>query len=157
MTQDDGFEPLEPANLIVLGDKQKQTRAFGGLLIDIVKDEQYPEKMRYLCVGRDGEEYEVAGNAALARRIKPSHVGCLIKLEFKGWQRAGNNSYKILEVQAQPRSRTTDEQKAKFPRWHDFEPKTDESKEQPGTARSTAEPEANEGGEAPPVKDELDF
>lgn len=156
MTQDDGFEPLEPANLIVLGDKKKQSRAFGGLLIDIVKDEQYPEKVRYLCVGRDGEEYEVAGNAALARRIKKSHIGCLIKLEFKGWQRAGNNSYKILEVQAQPRSRTTEAQIAKFPRWNDF---AEGAEGEPATAETAetaaAEPEGK--GEAEPVGDVLDF
>jgi len=148
--QDDGFQPLEPANLIVLGDKKKQSKAFGGLLIDIVQDEQYKAKVRYLCVGRDGKEYEIAGNAALARRIKRSHIGCLVKLVFKGWERGPNGTYKILEVLAQPRSRTTDEQKEMFPRWHDFD------------AKEPTEPAIDEekGDDQEPdneVKDVLDF
>jgi hypothetical protein len=118
---DDGFEKLEPANLIVLGDGTKQTKKFGGLLLDIVQDDQYKDKVRYLCVGRDGKEYEVAGNAALSRRIKRSHIGCLIKLTFTGKERGPQGTYKVIEVQAQPRSRTTDAQKERFPRWHDFE------------------------------------
>lgn len=142
MTQDDSFEKLEPANLIVIGDGSKQSKAFGGLLLDIVPDEKYPDKLRYLMVGKDGEEYEIAGNAALARRIKRSHIGCLIKLKYIGRERVGNNTFKVIDVLAQPRSRTTDEQKEKFPRWHDFDASAndetfdavDESKEPAGAA-----------------------
>lgn len=119
---DDGFERLEPANLVVLGNKKGQSKHFGGLLLDIVPDEQYPDKVRYLCVGVDGEEYEVTGNAALSRRIKRTHIGCLIKFIFEGMQRgAKGNQFKKIEVLCQPREKTTERQKDMFPRWYDFE------------------------------------
>ncbi len=155
--KDDGFQPIEPANLIVLGDKKKQSKAFGGLLIDIVQDEQYKAKQRYLCVGRDGKEYEIAGNASLARRIKRTHIGCLVKLVFKGWERGPNGNYKVLEVLAQPRSRTTDEQKAMFPRWAEFE-KQDATDPEAGLEAAPADEEENgEEQTAAEVKDVLDF
>ncbi|MCP4896859.1 MAG: hypothetical protein GY906_07775 [bacterium] len=121
MPKDESFEKLEPANLVVLGDKKGQSKAFGGLLVGIVPDEQYPDKVRYVCVGKDGEDYEVTGNAALSRRIKHTHIGCLIKFKFLGMQRGQRNQFKEIEVMAQPREHTTDAQKEMFPRWHDFE------------------------------------
>ena len=117
----DGFDKLEPANLIVIGDGKKQTRRFGGLLIDIIPDDQYPDKVRYVVIGRDEKEYEIAGNAALGKRIRRSHIGCLMKVEFLGRERGSRNEYKLIEVKVQPRDRTTDGQKKTFPRWHDFE------------------------------------
>ena len=148
MTQDDSFEKLEPANLIVIGDGKNQSKAFGGLLLDITPDEKYPDKLRYLCVGRDGEEYEIAGNAALSRRIKRSHIGCLIKLKFMGKERVGNNTFKVIEVSAQPRSRTTDDQKERFPRWHDFEDAANGSDAVDDTVPADAAKEAKEADDA---------
>lgn len=148
---DDGFEKVEPPNLIVIGGAAKQTKAFGGLLIDIVPDEQYPKKMRYIAVGRDGIEYEIAGNAALSRRIKRSHIGCLIKLTFEGIRQAGSNKFKVIAVLAQPRSRTTDEQKVMFPRWHDFDQVGDDE------GHTNGDEAPPEGGEAPPVNHATDF
>lgn len=118
---DDSFEKLEPANLVILGDKRGQSKAFGGLLTGITPDEKYPDKVRYLCIGVDGEEYEVTGNAALSRRIKHTHIGCLIKFHFRGMQRGASNQYKEIEVLVQPRAKTTEKQKEMFPAWYDFE------------------------------------
>lgn len=118
--QTGGFEVLEPANLVVLGDKKGQSKAFGGLLVDIIADDKYPDKKRYVCVGVDGNEYEITGNAALTRRVKREHIGCLVKFIYKGMARGSGNEYKEIEVLAQPRNRTTDEQKKKFPRWAEF-------------------------------------
>ncbi|KKL20290.1 hypothetical protein LCGC14_2456950 [marine sediment metagenome] len=119
--KEDGFETIEPANLIVIGDGKKQSKAFGGLLVDIVQDDQYEDKVRYCCVGKDEKDYEIAGNAALAKRIRRSHIGCLIKIKFMGRERGTKNEYKLIEVRAQPRDCTTEEQKKMFPRWFEFE------------------------------------
>lgn len=119
--QEDGFETIEPANLVVIGDGKKQVKAFGGLLLDIVQDDQYEDKVRYVCVGRDEKDYEIAGNAALAKRIRRSHIGCLIKIRFLGKERGAKNEYKLIEVRVQPRDQTTDAQKKLFPRWFEFE------------------------------------
>ena len=119
---DDGFEKLEPANLVVIGDGPKQSKRFGGLLMDIVDDDVYPEKKRYIVIGRDGKDYEIAGNAALSKRLKRSHIGCLMKVEFKGRERGATNEYKVIEVVVQPRDRTTEAQKETFPAWHNFTP-----------------------------------
>jgi hypothetical protein len=128
----------------VIGDGPKQTQRFGGLLIDIVADDKYPEKQRYVVIGRDEKEYEIAGNAALAKRIRRSHIGCLMKVQFMGRERGATNEYKLIEVKVQPRDRTTEEQKKIFPRWHEFEKKED------GTAPAAA---SAEGAEQPSATD----
>ncbi len=133
-SQSGGFEVLEPANLVVLGDKKGQSKAFGGLLIGIVDDEKYSNKVRYVCVGVDGKEYEITGNAALSRRVKHEHIGCLVKFIFKGMARGSGNEYKEIDVLAQPRSKTTEEQKKKFPRWIEFETPNDKPQQQPDAA-----------------------
>lgn len=133
---EDGFETIEPANLVVIGDGKKQTKAFGGLLVDIVQDDQYEDKVRYCCIGVDEKDYEIAGNAALAKRIRRSHIGCLIKIKFLGRERGTTNEYKLIEVRVQPRDRTTEDQKKLFPRWYDFEPKAGA---EPGTVPAPAE------------------
>lgn len=134
-SQGGGFEVLEPANLVILGDKKGQSKAFGGLLVDIVADDKYPDKKRYVCVGVDGNEYEITGNAALTRRVKREHIGCLVKFIYEGMARGSGNEYKEIQVLAQPRSKTTDEQKKKFPRWFDFEkPDHKPQQQQPATA-----------------------
>ena len=148
--QTDGFETIEPANLVVIGDGKKQSKEFGGLLVDIVEDEQYPEKVRYVCVGKDEKDYEIAGNAALSKRIRRSHIGCLIKIKFMGRERGAKNEYKLIEVRVQPRDQITDKQKKLFPRWFDFE-----SKEQAQGQSSGPAPEKAEGDEA--ASDSTDF
>ncbi len=126
---DGGFDKLEPANLVILGDRKGQSKKFGGLLIDIIPDDQYPDKVRYVCVGVDGTDYEVAGNAALSKRIKKGHIGCLIKFVFEGREKGQRNEFKKIEVFVQPRDRTTDKQKELFPAWHDFDEEGKEKKE----------------------------
>ena len=137
--QQDGFETIEPANLVVIGDGKKQSPGFGGLLIDIVQDDQYEDKVRYVCVGKDEKDYEIAGNAALAKRIRRSHIGCLIKIKFMGRERGSKNLYKLIEVRVQPRDQTTEEQKKIFPRWFEFENDAPTAEKKAG-----AEPAADE-------------
>lgn len=136
---DHSFERLEPANLVILGEKKGQSKAFGGLLVGIVPDEKYPDKVRYQCIGKDGEEYEVTGNAALSRRIKHTHIGCLIKFIYRGMQRGSSNEYKEIEVLVQPRAKTTDAQKEMFPSWFDFEPQGDGGSEDHPTTTQAAD------------------
>lgn len=119
-TDKDGFEILEPRNLIVLGDAKGQVKACGGLLIDITRDPKYSDKVRYLLVFKDGDEYELAGNAALSQRISAAHIGCIVKFRFGGWSTGGGNKAKLIEVRSLPRDKTSDELKAMFPRWNDF-------------------------------------
>lgn len=117
----DGWDILEPRNLIVIGDGKGQKLECGGLLIAIMADPKYKEKVRYLLVFKDGDEYELAGNAALSQRISSTDVGKLIKVKFEGWDTGGGNKTKKIAVISQSREITTDEQKKMFPRWHDFE------------------------------------
>ena len=116
-----GFHELEPANLVVIGDRKNQVAQFGGLLIDIVQDGKYKHKVRYVCVGTNGEEYEVTGNAALSRRISEKNIGQLIKIYFDGYGTSAEGQFKKIKVYNQERWETTEEQKKVFPRWHDFE------------------------------------
>lgn len=136
--ESDSFDKLEPANLVVIGDGKNQTRKFGGLLVDIIPDDQYPDKVRYVVIGRDQKEYEIAGNAALGKRIRRSHIGCLMKVMFLGRERGSRNEYKLIEVRVQPRDRTTEQQKKIFPRWHDFEEGGQTSPGEAGTQEGAA-------------------
>lgn len=120
-TDKDGFEILEPRNLVVLGDQKGQVKACGGLLIAITQDPKYKDKVRYLLVFKDGDEYELAGNAALSQRISSQQIGCITKFKFAGWSTGSGNKAKIIEVRSLPRENTSDELKKMFPRWHDFE------------------------------------
>lgn len=136
-----GFRELEPANLVVIGDKKGQVPQFGGLLIDIVQDSKYQHKVRYVCVGTDGEEYEVTGNAALSRRISEKNVGQLIKIFFDGYGSSSEGKFKKIKVYNQERHETTEEQKKIFPRWHDFA-RSDGEVKSPEAAPASDEPAA---------------
>lgn len=118
---EDQFEDLDPRSLIVIGDQKGQVKACGGLLIDIMRDPKYKDKVRYLLVFKDGEEYELAGNAALSQRISAKQIGCIIKVRFVGWDSSGGNKSKDIKVQALARENTSDKLKEMFPRWHDFD------------------------------------
>lgn len=117
----DQFDELEPRSLIVIGDQKGQVKACGGLLIDIMRDPKYKDKVRYLLVFKNGEEYELAGNAALSQRISAKQIGCLVKIRFEGWDSSGGNRSKVIKVQSLKRENTSEELKAMFPRWEDFE------------------------------------
>lgn len=117
----DQFDELEPRSLIVIGDQKGQVKACGGLLIDIMRDPKYKDKVRYLLVFKDGEEYELAGNAALSQRISAKQIGCIIKVWFEGWDSSGGNRSKVIKVRSCKRENTSDELKEMFPRWHDFD------------------------------------
>ncbi len=123
----DEFDELEPRTLMVIGDQKGQVKAIGGLLIDIMRDPKYHDKVRYLMVFKDGEEYELAGNAALSQRISAKQIGCIIKVRFESWDSSGGNRSKVIKVQSLARENTSDELKAMFPRWHDFDGKEEAS------------------------------
>lgn len=140
----DQFDELDPRTLLVIGDQKGQVKACGGLLIDIMRDPKYKDKVRYLLVFKDGEEYELAGNAALSQRISTKQIGCIIKVRFEGWDSSGGNRSKKIKVEALKRENTSDGLKEMFPRWHDFD-------EQP--ERETAEKPSGK----PPADDDIDF
>lgn len=134
----DGWDVLEPRNLIVMGDGKGQKLQCGGLLIAIMADPKYKEKVRYLLVFKSGDEYELAGNAALSQRISSSDIGRLIKVTFEGWDTGGGNKTKKIHVVSQPREITTDEQKKWFPRWQDFAGEASRAPERAEPADTTA-------------------
>ena len=125
---DDPFEVREPANLLVIGEGKGQVDHFGALLVGIIADEQYPEKVRYQCIGSDQKEYEVAGNAALSKRIKRTDIGCIIKFHFLGMVQGQRNKYKNIEVAICPRHKTPEGLIERFPRWHDFANEVDDAR-----------------------------
>jgi hypothetical protein len=86
-------------NLVVLGEDKGNVRQTGGLLVGRKPSRIYPNKTNLLVVKEDGTEFEVAGSSTLELQISDADIGLFMKLTYLGKERAGNNTYKKIEVQ----------------------------------------------------------
>jgi hypothetical protein len=86
----------------------------------------YPARQNYELVQKNGDSIHLAGSASLSRQIGVTDVGHFIKCEFKGWGKAANGKFKVIEVQIW-NDEPTPEMKA-WPRWRECQPMLEPSK-----------------------------
>ena len=116
-----GWNKREPvSNLVVLGDDENCAQKAGGLLAAMTQDTMYPQRSNYELVQKSGESIFLAGSASLSRQIGVTDIGHFVKCEFKGWGKAAQGKFKMVEVFIWNDEPTADMKK--WPRWAELQP-----------------------------------
>ena len=96
-----GWKKQEPiSDLIVLGDNAEadNVKECGGLLASTRQDSQYPDRLNYELVQKDGSSKWLAGSASIMRQLGPAHIGAFVKCQFVGWGRSPRGEFKEIAV-----------------------------------------------------------
>ena len=156
-----GWTKREPvSNLVILGDDEGCTTKVQGLLAALTQDTMYPNRSNYELVQKNGESIHLAGSASLSRQIGPADVGKFVRCEFKGWGKAANGKFKMIEVNIYE-GEPTDALKA-WPRWVELnspKPKAEKAKPEPAKATPTTATDdfSDFPGATNPEDDDLPF